>query len=231
MYYSAELRLWLATPDAAQQLDVAALGAADAASWGQIVSEGRRRDWASSRALIMAHPEQCLSHCSLSHSRGYAALARAEPTFRVGVDVEIVRPREFLRLSEFAFCADESEYLRKLPAPLLECRFYEFWTIKEAFAKALDLPLLVALQQCRCIDPAGQRVLLIPTEQRWRVIVFAPRPELRLAIACISPSTSPSPALTAVTTAEWPTPARAAWPIVFEAVHPDGLADHRVGDD
>ena len=64
--------------------------------------------------------------------------------------------------------------------------FYELWTLKEAFAKALRLPLVDALRQCRFVDAEFHRRADIPTTRHWRATVFAPRPQLRLAVARVA---------------------------------------------
>jgi len=214
--HNADLRAWLATPDASGHLDIARLGEDEAARWREIRSTRRRRDWASSRALLAAVPAAGSCSRSVSHSHGYAALAMAEPALHIGVDVEATVPRDFLRLAEIAFFATEARFLATLDPALVAGRFYDFWTLKEAFAKALGLPLADALAQCRCVDEQGNVVPRIPAGRPWRATVFAPRPDLRLAVACIADSTGQLPGR--VHTEEWPTPARARWPVVLDLV-------------
>jgi len=216
---STNLQVWLATPDAGENLDETKLGPVDACQWRKMASARRRRDWATSRALMMAHPATLPNTSSLSHSRGYAALARVIPGMLVGVDVEFIRFRNFLDLAELAFDVDELGYLKESPSHLLACRFYQFWTIKEAFAKALAIPLAVALRRCRCVNEYGKIILQPPTDDPWRVMVFAPRRRLRLAVVCVSRTTADLHYQTS--TAEWPAPRRVPWPIVFESTHAD----------
>ena len=214
--HDADIQAWLATPDAAEHLDVARLGADDASRWREIRTARRRRDWASSRALIAAVPTASPCSRSMSHSHGYAALLLAEPALRVGIDVEAVVPRDFLRLAEIAYSATESRHLATLDPALLAGRFYEFWTLKEAFAKALGLSLADALTQCCCVDEAGNVVPSIPTGRPWRATVFAPRPDLRLAVARVADSTGQLRGR--IHTEEWPAPAQSRWPVVLDLI-------------
>ena len=212
--HNANLRAWLATPDAAGHLDVARLAADDTARWREIRTARRRRDWASSRALLAAVPTTGPCGRSMSHSHGYAALVLAEPALRVGIDVEAVIPRDFLRLAEIAYSASEARHLAMLDPAQLAGRFYEFWTLKEAFAKALGLSLAEALTQCRCVDDAGNVVPSMPTAQPWRATVFAPRPDLRLAVACVADSAGQL--RVRIQANEWPAPAPSRWPVVLD---------------
>lgn len=213
---NADLRVWLATPDAAEHLDVARLSAQDASRWPEIRSARRRRDWASSRALLTAVSTACSGSRSMSHSRGYAALVLGNPAFSVGIDVEMMVPRDFLRLAEIAYSASETRNLAMLDPAQRAGRFYEFWTLKEAFAKALGMSLAEALTQCRCVDGEDNLAPSIPTGRPWRATVFAPRPDLRLAVARVADSTRllRGP----IHTEEWPAPAQSRWSIMLDLI-------------
>jgi len=214
--HDADLRAWLATPDAAEHLDVARLDAEDASRWREIRTARRRRDWASSRALLAAVPTACRGSRSMSHSHGYSALVLAELASHVGIDVEVLIPRDFLRLAEIAYPTSEARHLAMLDPAQLAGRFYEFWTLKEALAKALKLSLPEALTQCRFVDDAGNLVPSIPTGRPWRATVFAPRPDLRLAIACVADSTGRLRGR--IHTEEWPAPALTPWPVMVDLI-------------
>lgn len=208
----AVVDVWLATPDAAGRLDPQRLSPADRAAWDSIRSPRRRVDWASSRALLDAVPATGRSH-SLSHSRGYAALAVTDDALSIGIDVEWLAPREFLSLAELAFDPGEVVGLESLRDPAtIRAGFYETWTMKEAFAKALRLPLAAALRECTRTFAGGADTLRLPTDQPWRAAVYAPRPELRLALALVGGAVAA--AAPEVHTMEWPPAAVAHWPIV-----------------
>lgn len=207
------VEVWLATPEAADHLDPERLSPADRAAWAAIRTPRRRQDWASSRALLAAAAPAAGLARSLSHSRGYAALAVARGTASIGVDVEWLAPRDFVSLADLAFDPREAAGLASLPDPATTCAsFYETWTLKEAFAKALRLPLAAALRQCTRQFASGADTLRLPTEQPWRAIVYAPRPELRLALAVVGGDVTT--ATNRVRTMEWPPATVANWPIV-----------------
>jgi 4'-phosphopantetheinyl transferase len=64
----------------------------------------------------------------------------------VGVDIESVnRAPEALDIAERFFSSDEVEALRALPAPLQYDRFFELWTLKEAYIKARGMGLSIPL--------------------------------------------------------------------------------------
>ena len=207
--------VWLATPDAAQRLDPATLDDADRAAWAAIHTSRRRQDWASSRALRGAVAVAGQKASSQSHSRGFAALALAPASVTVGVDLEWLAPRDFRALADIACSADECAHLASLEDPSdLASTFYELWTLKEAFAKALQLPLADALRLCRFIDCSGARRAEIPTTRSWQATVFAPRHQLRLAV--VRMHEYPTPTCELVNTREWPLPRAREWPMVLD---------------
>lgn len=209
--------LWLATPDAASLLDPSRLDGADRAVWAAIRTQRRRLDWASSRALLGAVPAARDRNSSLSHSHGFAALARAPRPVAVGVDVEWLAPRDFRSMARVAYSAAEADYLASLDDPdALRSSFYEFWTLKEAFGKALDLSLADALGQCRLVDSSGAHRAKIPTARQWRATVFAPRAQLRLAVVSMHEAAQPVPEV--IETIEWPRPGIQEWPVVLDLV-------------
>jgi 4'-phosphopantetheinyl transferase len=63
----------------------------------------------------------------------------------VGVDVEVVAPRDVVAMTEAYFSAEERADLLRLGDAARLVRFYELWTLREAYLKAqgvgLDLPL------------------------------------------------------------------------------------------
>jgi phosphopantetheinyl transferase len=152
---------------------------------------------------------------SLSHSRGFAAFAVAHEPTSVGIDVESLVPRDFRSMARLVFSPPEADHLDSLEDPSTLCAgFYELWTLKEAFAKALRLQLADALRQCCFIDDAGLRRAEIPTTQRWKAMVFAPRPSLRLAVVWLAASTDLLD--THVHTSEWPGHRTESWTPVLD---------------
>ncbi len=215
--FAAAAEVWLATPAAARAFDPSKLGAADRAKWDALHTTRRREDWASSRALQAAAPVSAGDASSLSHSRGFAALLRAPRQVEVGVDVEWLSARDFLSMARTAYSPAEADELESLRDPTeLRARFYESWTLKEAFAKALRLPLADALGQC-CFGVAHESVTArVPTTRSWSATVFAPRPQLRVAVVMVADDSAALPR--ELRTLEWPPTLAVAWPVVRSLV-------------
>ncbi len=132
---------------------------------------------------------------------------------QIGVDLEFVRARDAAGIAELSFDAGESRSLASLPPAERLPHFYELWTLKEASAKALELDLLTALRRCRFHREATGWRGDLPTDRQWSAVVFAPRPEFRLAAVRLSVDPAAgTPALPA--THEWPEPACAPWEVI-----------------
>ena len=72
---------------------------------------------------------------NLSHSGNFAALA-VSTVGEIGIDIETIRPRNYLAIAERYFHADEQTQLLALPEAERETLFFKLWTLKEAFFKA-----------------------------------------------------------------------------------------------
>jgi len=126
---------------------------------------------------------------SLSHTRGAVACAVARATW-LGVDVERVHPSiDIAEVSRLAFSSDEVAALEDLDAGDRLGRFVELWTLKEAYAKATGLGLSADLPAVTfTLDPRGALELSERTRAdtssptSWQLALFAPAPELRLAV-------------------------------------------------
>jgi 4'-phosphopantetheinyl transferase len=78
---------------------------------------------------------------NLSHSGRFALIAIATGR-RVGIDIEACRPTfDWRALSESVFSPSERAYVASLPESLRRSAFYDVWTAKEAFLKALGIGL------------------------------------------------------------------------------------------
>jgi 4'-phosphopantetheinyl transferase len=65
-----------------------------------------------------------------------------------GVDIEkISRPLDPMEIADHFFSPEETNDLRSLPAALRLERFFSYWTLKEAYAKALGFGLSLPLNQ------------------------------------------------------------------------------------
>lgn len=82
---------------------------------------------------------------NLSHTHGMVALAIGrEPD--VGVDVEdTARAGDWARLAGNVFTEEERAGLGRLPPAERQRRFYELWTLKEAYIKARGMGLSIPL--------------------------------------------------------------------------------------
>ncbi len=190
------------------------LTAVEAARFARMRSPQRRLQWQISRALL-AQLGSLDGARSLSHSGEFAALA-VDPTARaVGIDLEVIRPRDFLRLAQAAFAPAECRDAELLQPGLLARYFYQLWTLKEAFAKALQLPLTVALRDC-VVERHGPRwSVQVPTDEPWRLQSWQPRPDLILTLVSIGARAgafAPRPC----STCDWPTADASPWQLLVE---------------
>lgn len=196
--------LWFADPAAQELFDASALSASDRAR----VSLRRAREFKVSRALkAFTHAES--RTYSLSHSAGHAALLIAPPGLRVGVDVEVLRRRDVLRIARFAFDEREVAALEAAAESQRPELFYQLWTLKEALGKALQLNLLDALRQCVFTQEANNWSGSAPTSSAWSAQAFRVRDNFMLAAAYVGVSEPPSPMKW-----DWPPQRAAEWPLI-----------------
>ena len=203
------LQVWLASPDAAQHFDPARLTDDERARMTRLRRATRRQEFAVSRAL-RAHARQGARHPaseSLSHSGGYAALARGRPDLRVGVDLELHRPRDPLAMARTAFTKSEARALESAADPERESLFYAMWTVKEALAKMLQLPLMEALRSCEVLVNGREWQVRAPLTAAGCVVVYQPRADLTLAAAWIG-------ARLPIETWCWPPQQPTSWPLI-----------------
>ena len=128
-------------------------------------------------------------HFNLAHAGAVAvyAVTRLAP---LGVDVERVAPMDDLELvAESHFADEERRALRALPAQLRTRAFFDCWTRKEAFIKALggglSIPLAdFAVELRPAAPPALRWVLGDPgAPARWTLHAFEPVAEHVAALA------------------------------------------------
>jgi hypothetical protein len=189
------VQLWLATPDAAQHFDPAQLTDEERDRMARLRRESRRQDFAVSRALRAQARDAApiAASESMTHSGGYAALARAHPAKRLGVDLELHRAGRRLEVASAVFTKSEMRALEAAPAPEREHLFYAIWTIKEALAKVL-------------VD-GPQWQVRAPMADAGGVVLYQPRADLTLAVAWIG-ATLP------IETWSWPPQRPASWPLI-----------------
>ena len=131
---------------------------------------------------------------NLSHTEGLAALAVTRER-DVGVDVEDTwRQGQTVEIAERYFARREVAALRALPASEQRDRFFDYWTLKEAYLKARGLGLSLPLAHFAfhlqpghapriCFD--GQ---LSDDPDAWQFALLDPTARHRLALAVRSPT-------------------------------------------
>ncbi|MCA1470619.1 4'-phosphopantetheinyl transferase superfamily protein [Bradyrhizobium sp. IC3195] len=159
----------------------------------QVASNVAPTDWTFGagrygRPFVAAPATSTALHFSLSHADGCVAcvVSRHEA---VGVDVETVSRRVAPLSTALRFFApEEVEALRGLPEPAAIERFFDYWTLKEAYLKArgfgLNLPLhAFAMQVSREAIEISFKPDIVDDPDAWRFSLCSPSPAHRLAIA------------------------------------------------
>ncbi len=108
----------------------------------------------------------------------------------VGVDVEnMTRPGETVEIAEQFFSPTEVSALRTLPPISQRSRFFEYWTLKEAYIKARGMGLALPLEQFSFHLEKGQpvRISFDPRLQdnsdSWQFAQFQPTSHHQVAAA------------------------------------------------
>lgn len=219
-----EVHVWLTEAerqsDASWWAGALALMTADErARHDRFVFERSRRQFAAARALVRrvlagyvgappealrfvvsAHGRPALTPevggliFNLSHTEGLAALAVARGA-ELGVDVEDCQRRSRPEdIADHFFAAAEVAGMRALPAAARPARFFDLWTLKEAYIKARGLGLALPLGGF-AFDLAGGREAIAvrfeatigDVEAGWRFALADPTPRHRLALAFRGP--------------------------------------------
>jgi 4'-phosphopantetheinyl transferase len=149
-----------------------------------------------------------LLHFNLSHTEGCVACV-ISPSASVGIDVEATdRPCSHLAIAEFTFSSAEVADLRGLPPAELIDRFFDYWTLKEAYIKARGMGLRLPLDQFSIRIQRQRKIGIAFAPEfgddagRWRFTQASPSPRLRLAIADGSGSNGGFP----IINQPWPVP-------------------------
>lgn len=128
---------------------------------------------------------------NLSHTRGLlAVLVHDDPEAVLGVDVEALGRRGGgPEVAERFFSVDEVRALRGLAPAAQRDRFFDYWTLKEAYIKARGVGVSLGLGRFSFVidDPAAVTVRfdasLDDDPGRWRFARFDPWPGHRVALA------------------------------------------------
>ena len=131
---------------------------------------------------------------SLSYTDGLVAAAVVVEG-RVGIDVEYInRNTDCLEIAHKYFSPSEYTELQQLPEIQMRERFFELWTLKEAYVKAQGLGLSLALNEVNFnfSDNHSDQITLtsvtISEEKFWQVRLLSPSTEHKAAL-CVSQQT------------------------------------------
>jgi 4'-phosphopantetheinyl transferase len=134
---------------------------------------------------------------NLSHTDGMAVVAVARDT-EVGVDVEdTLRSGETVGLADRFFAPSEVSALRALAVERQRERFFEYWTLKEAYIKARGMGLSLPLEQFAFeLQPGAQpRIRFDPRlrddPESWQFFQLRPSARHQAALAVRRPRTLP----------------------------------------
>lgn len=128
---------------------------------------------------------------NLSHTRGLVAAAVTLDN-DVGIDVEAVdAARLTLDLASRYFAASEMEHLRRVPVDQRPEAMFSFWTLKEAYIKAVGRGLSLSLDAFSYeLEPLSIRFSpsLDDNPASWLLRRLKPSPDHALALALRHPS-------------------------------------------
>lgn len=130
----------------------------------------------------------CAVSSGRTHGSGPTPRGSAPMPVMVGLDVELVtRTTEWRGIASRYFSSTELAQIDRAPAPERAIRFFELWTLKEAFAKALGVGLSQSLDASifevadgaftGCTLPAGLAAA------DWHFALYQPAAAHRLAVA------------------------------------------------
>lgn len=110
---------------------------------------------------------------NLSHSGDWLLLAVSNLPV-VGVDVEVIKPRKTLeQLAERCFSARELDYWQQLPPEQRRQQFFQLWTSKEAFVKAVGRGIALGLECCEVDVETWRGFRILPNDygpaEDWRI--------------------------------------------------------------
>lgn len=143
---------------------------------------------------------------SLSHSHGLGLVA-VTTGGEVGVDIERVDSRiEVLKLARHYFAPEETADLEVLPPPARVGAFFRYWTLKEAFIKAIGTGLSMPLDSF-AVSSAGEgptRLLRSAHADTDHWTLHAFEPTKRYAAALATEENSVGEASTGYSLRSWP---------------------------
>jgi 4'-phosphopantetheinyl transferase len=141
---------------------------------------------------LVADPRSTIRF-SISHTTGMVACALSLDRL-VGIDVEGTRRQSVLPMAEQFFSPLERGELATLPPNEQPARFFEYWTLKEAYAKARGQGLHLPFERIafRSTPPLGWRLAASDAgDQRrddWHVASWKPGCDHQVAVASCDPA-------------------------------------------
>jgi 4'-phosphopantetheinyl transferase len=137
-------------------------------------------------------------HFSLSHTHGLVACLVSR-TEAAGIDTEdIGRTADCAAIARHAFAEREWRALLHHSGETLRRKFYEIWTLKEAYAKARGQGLSVGFERlCFAIDDSGIEASFAPAladdPAHWHFQLSCPTPRHQLGLAIRTPTPNAPP--------------------------------------
>ncbi len=126
---------------------------------------------------------------SLSHTDGCVCCVVSDYE-AIAVDVEEIRERPSLFATACSnFSAEEVDALRTFQSPEFLDRFFDYWTLKEAYIKARGTGMNVPFSQFTMLIASNEKIGIsfapevIDDSRRWRFMSGCPSPGHRLALA------------------------------------------------
>jgi 4'-phosphopantetheinyl transferase len=139
----------------------------------------------SSRGKPSLAPEYDLIF-NLSHSQDLVLYGFSR-RLNLGVDLEYIRPvQELLDLSDRFFAPEEAAFLRTLPPAAQTTMFFQIWTAKEAYLKALGEGIGGGLERVELLLSLGEapKFRNLP----WSLVYLDLAADYMAAIAVADPS-------------------------------------------
>ena len=138
---------------------------------------------------VIAYPRGVSLTFNLSNTSGLIVCLVALDR-EVGVDVEnMARSDQLAEIAQHFFSLSEAAALRTLPEETQRQRFFEYWTLKEAYIKARGMGLSLPLDQFSFHVEAGQPVRITVDSrleddpETWQFARFHPTPRHIMAVA------------------------------------------------
>ena len=114
---------------------------------------------------------------------------------RVGIDVENTKANiECLDIAGTYFSPIEYDELKQLPESIMKQRFFEYWTLKEAYIKARGLGLNMPLNEVNFSFPDNVLMPIQPAsdsmqdEKNWQLRLLDPSADHKAAL-CVCQNT------------------------------------------